>query len=215
MHRLALCSRSKPAIEPCHGVLAAQLDVRDEAALAAFARQSVDYFGRIDVWINNAGLLEPVQPLRSVNQDDWWRLMETNVRAVAHGSQLFAAHVRSRSGGGVLINISSGAAQHAYAGWTAYCASKAAVDLLSQALQLEELDAGLHVYSVAPGVIDTAMQDTIRKAMPEDFPEVERFRALKRENAYNSPTFVARRLQGLIETKPEQVVIRLPREADS
>jgi NAD(P)-dependent dehydrogenase (short-subunit alcohol dehydrogenase family) len=212
-YRLALCSRGKPALDSCHDVLTEQFDVRDDAALAGFAQRSIEYFGRIDVWINNAGWLEPVRPLREANLADWWALMEVNVRAVAHGSQLFARHVRTRSGGGVLFNISSGAAQHAYAGWTAYCASKAAVDLLSKALQLEERQAGLRVYSVAPGVIDTSMQESIRSADAADFPEVERFRAMKRENAYNTPIFVARSLHALaFESKPHEVVVHLPRE---
>ena len=214
-YSLALSSRNKPALEPCHSVLTAQLDVRDDAALAAFAKQSTDYFGRIDVWINNAGLLEPVAPLRNVDLSAWWELMETNVRAVAHGSQIFARHVRSRAGGGVLINISSGAARHAYAGWTAYCASKAAVDLLSEALQLEEREAGLRVYSVAPGVIDTGMQETIRSKSADDFPAVQRFHDMKRENTYNSPAFVARSLHALVTgPSPEEVVISLPRESE-
>lgn len=213
---LALCSRSEPALSTCHNVLTARFDIRDDSAFAEFARRSIDHFGRIDVWVNNAGVLEPVQPLRKAQLETWWKLMEINVRAVAQGSQLFAQHVRSRPGGGVLFNISSGAAQHAYAGWTAYCASKAAVDLLSEALQLEERDAGLRVYSVAPGVIDTAMQDIIRAQTAEDFPEVESFRERKREGLFNSPSFVARSLHAIaFETRPDQVIVRLPRESES
>lgn len=214
-YQLALCSRSKPALDPCHDVLTAQFDIRDDAALRRFGEEAIDHFGRIDLWINNAGLLEPIQPLRDCDLSEWWELMEVNVRAVAHGSQIFARHVRDREGEGVLVNISSGAAHHGYAGWTAYCASKAAVDLLSEALQIEEREAGLRVYSVAPGVIDTDMQTLIRSRSEDDFPEVAKFHELKENESFNSTGYVARSLHEMAwGEKPQDVVLRLPSEHD-
>lgn len=212
-YNLALCSRSDPELDPCHSVITQRLDVRDGAALARFAERSVDQFGQIDLWVNNAGLLAPIKPLRDCDITQWWELMEVNVRALVQASQWFARHVRGRDGEGVLINISSGAAQHGYAGWTAYCASKAAVDLFSEALQLEERDAGLRVYSVAPGVIDTDMQNLIRSCDESDFPEVGKFHELKQSEAFNSTDFVARSLHELAwSARPREVVLRLPSE---
>ena len=85
---------------------------------------------------------------------------------VLHGSAAFARHVRSRPGTGSLVNMSSGAATTPYRGWAAYCASKAAVEMLTEVVGLEEADTGLLAYAGRPGVVDTDMQALIR-ATPE------------------------------------------------
>jgi NAD(P)-dependent dehydrogenase (short-subunit alcohol dehydrogenase family) len=115
-------------------------------------------------------------------------------------------------GGGVLVNISSGAALKGRAGWAPYCAGKAAVDRLTEAVALEEAEVGLRAYAVAPGVVDTAMQERIRSSTEAEFPDVERFRELQRAGAFNTPRFVADRLLDLVETPPPSVVLRLPPE---
>ena len=118
----------------------------------------------------------------------------------------------------MLINISSGAAWQGYAGWAAYCASKAGVDRLTEVVHLEERAAGLRAYAVAPGVVDTHMQELIRGSALEDFPEVERFRELKRSGGFNSISFVASHLLELAfgsAMAPEGPLVRLPQESPS
>jgi benzil reductase ((S)-benzoin forming) len=212
---LALCSRSAPALGASDRVLAERLDVTDAAAVAAFAERAASRFGRIDLWINNAGVLEPIAPLRDVAPEDFAHHLDVNVNGVFHGTQAFVRHLRARGGEGVLVNISSGAAHSAYAGWSAYCAGKAAVDLLTEVVQLEEAESGLRAYAVAPGVIDTDMQALIRACPPERFPDVERFHELKRAGRFNSPEFVAREILALAfdpARRPDSVVVRLPDE---
>jgi len=116
---------------------------------------------------------------------------------VFHGTRAYARHVRGRDGKGVLVNISSGAARAGYAGWSAYCAAKAAVDLMTECVALEEREAELNAYSVAPGVIDTAMQEAIRACSADVFPSVEKFHELKRDNAFSTPEDIARKLLAL------------------
>ena len=113
------------------------------------------------------------------------------------GTRAYVRHVRAREGGGVLINISSGAAVKAYEGWGAYCAAKAGLLHLTNCVAQEERDSGLRAYSVAPGIVDTGMQALIRAFTPEQFPQLERFKALKRDDAFNSPGFVAEHLLGV------------------
>jgi NAD(P)-dependent dehydrogenase (short-subunit alcohol dehydrogenase family) len=79
-----------------------------------------------------------------------------------NGSGTFARQVRSRPGGGVLVNITSGAAINPYAGWAAYSASKAAVDIATRVVAAEEADAGLRAYAVAPGVVETPLTAPIK-----------------------------------------------------
>jgi benzil reductase ((S)-benzoin forming) len=182
---LGLCARTLPSLEGSGAERpeCASLSVSDHAAVAAFMAQVVARFGRIDLWVNNAGLLDPIGPLSTVDPEAAARLIGVNVVGVMHASALFAQHVRSRPGGGVLINISSGAATTPYEGWAPYGASKAAVDQLTRTVALEERAYGLAAYAVSPGLVDTDMQALIRGTAPEEFPDVERFHQLKSENA--------------------------------
>jgi benzil reductase ((S)-benzoin forming) len=196
---VAACARSRPELsgaqaDPPDGLLSASVDVTDAAAVAAFCDRAAAHFGRVDLWINNAGLLAPIGPLRDNDPTEFARHIEVNVLGVFHGSQAFIRHVRARGGEGVLLNISSGAARNAYAGWSAYCAGKAAVDRMSESIALEETDGALRVHAVAPGIIDTDMQGLIRQCSPEQFPRVQKFLDLKDKGAFSSTGFVADRL---------------------
>ena len=99
---------------------------------------------------------------------------------VLFGTQAFVRHLRRRGGEGVLVNVSSGAARKPYAGWSVYCAAKAAVDRMTECVALEEAAHGLRAYALAPGVIDTDMQALIRATPAARFPERP---ALPREEA--------------------------------
>ena len=231
--RLGLCARHEPpppdggvTAGPSAGeggrrphatagrVVTAAVDVTDPTAVDRFCAAVVERLGRIDLWVNNAGLLAPIAPLRDADPAEVRANVEVNVLGVLHGSAAFARHVRSRPGGGVLVNITSGAASKPYEGWAAYCASKAAVDHATRVIAAEEHGAGLRAYAVAPGVVDTDMHVAIRATPGERFPEVERFRALKRDDAYNSPAWVADHILRLLRDPPADagVVQRVPDE---
>jgi NAD(P)-dependent dehydrogenase (short-subunit alcohol dehydrogenase family) len=189
--RLGLCSRSLPARPGGAAVVLAAIDVADAGAVARFADQVVARFGRIDLWVNNAGVLDPVGPLAGADPAALDRHVATNVLGVMHGTAAFARHVRSRPGTGSLVNMSSGAATSPYRGWAAYCASKAAVEMLTEVVGLEEADHGLLAYAVAPGVVDTDMQALIRATSEADFPDVARFRRLHEDGAFTTPERIA------------------------
>jgi benzil reductase ((S)-benzoin forming) len=216
---LGLCARHQPpppaagAATPV-GVVTEAVDVTDAVAVDRFCAAVVDRLGRIDLWVNNAGLLAPIVPLRDADPDEVRANVEVNVVGVLHGSAAFARHVRSRPGGGVLVNITSGAASTPYEGWAAYCASKAAVDHATRVIAAEEVEAGLRAYAVAPGVVDTDMQAAIRATSPDRFPRVERFRELRRTGAYNSPAWVADHILELLRSPAtgDDVVRRIPDE---
>ena len=213
--KLGLCARSAPVLVEGDDVVAKRLDVCDEDAVEKFAADVIAKWGRIDLWINNAGVLDPIAPVRNVAVSDFRDHIDINLTGVFLGTRTFIRHVREREGEGVLINVSSGAAWSAYEGWSTYCAGKAAVERLTEVVQLEEAGSGLRAYSVAPGVVDTAMQELIRNSTAEDFPEVERFREMKMEGSFNSPEFVASQLLGIAfdpDARPDQVEHRIPYE---
>ena len=227
-HRPVLAARTRPTAHDGHVVSAeapvvAALDVTDRAALARFAAAVVTAFGRIDLWVNNAGLLGPIGPLAGTGPDDDTaarsaeiaRTIEVNVTGVLNGTAVFAEHVRAREGTGTLVNISSGAATNPYEGWAAYCASKAAVDQLTRVVALEEARHGLAAYAVSPGLVDTDMQAAIRATEPASFPQVDRFRRAATEHRFNSPAWVAQHILALAfgPERPGTVVVRVPDQA--
>jgi len=213
--RLALCARSAPALPESDDVLSMRVDVADREQIGAFAAAASARFGRIDLWINNAGVLEPIVPARALERDALQRHLDINLYGVLWGSQAYVRQCEAQ-GGGTLINISSGAAWGGYAGWAAYCMGKAAVDRLTETLALEETDrCGLRAFAVAPGIIDTDMQATIRAADKEVFPEVDRFVGYKQADDFNTVLFVAEHLLRIAfdaQAEPEQVTVRLPKE---
>lgn len=210
--KVGLCSRSAPVLEGAEGVVRRELDVRDAGALAELAEAVARELGPIDLWINNAAVLEPVTFQRDLDPQALADHLAINVVGVLNGTQAFLAH---RAPEAVLLNISSGAALKGYAAWSAYCAGKAALDRLSECLALEEGERGLRVHAVAPGVIDTDMQRTIRSKSREEFPMLDKFLQLKADDAFNSPDYVARELLAIAfdpAARPDEVVVRLASE---
>ena len=214
-HNLGLCARSKPCFDDDAKTLSRSLDVRDAEAVESFTQEVVQTFGQIDLWIVNAGVLEPMRQIREVTLEEFDACMQINVSGVFNGTKSFINHIRNRDGEATLVNISSGAALKGYASWGAYCASKAAVDRLTECALLEEAESGLRAYAIAPGVIDTDMQTTIRAATADQFPMVQKFIDLKANEAFNTPPYVAQKILELaLQSGPqsEPVVQRLPEE---
>jgi len=218
--RLGLCARSAPAVPDGSQdrALAWKLDVRDADAVDQFAHAVEERFGRIDLWINNAGVLNPITPLRRAPVAEWSRHIQINVAGVFHGARAYVQHLRrlgEAGKGGILLNISSGAARSPYAGWSAYCAAKAAVDMLTRCLAMEEAGIDLRAHAIAPGIVDTTMQEQIRAVSPDDFPEQPRFVQIARESKFSSPAFVAARLLELAfdpDHRTDDVLVSLPLE---
>jgi NAD(P)-dependent dehydrogenase (short-subunit alcohol dehydrogenase family) len=201
-HRPTLVARTRPTAHDGRVVSAetpvcAAVDVADHQAVAEFADAVIARFGRIDLWVNNAGVLGPIGPLAEADPGELARVIDVNVVGVLNGTAVFADHVRRRTGTGVLVNLSSGAATKPYVGWAAYCASKAAVDHLTRVVALEEAGNGLDAYSVYPGLVDTDMQAAIRASSESDFPDGSRFRRAAEENRFNAPAWVAEHLLAL------------------
>ncbi|KAJ2389557.1 hypothetical protein H4S02_002304 [Coemansia sp. RSA 2611] len=109
--------------------------------------------------INNAGTIEPIAPIATASAEKWEKHFEVNLFAVMRVTQRFLPILRMSKGR--IINISSGAATHAYHAWSAYCASKAAVNMFTQSLAAEEPE--VVSMAVRPGVVNTEMQEKIRK----------------------------------------------------
>ena len=129
--------------------------------------------------VNNAGVLQPIGPLDTQDATAVSKAVIVNVAApLALSAAFIAATPKARERR--ILHISSGAARNAYAGWSVYCATKAALDHHARAVVLDRTPR-LRIASLAPGVIDTAMQAEIRASTKERFPDRQRFVELKQE----------------------------------
>ncbi len=130
-------------------------DVRDLVAAA------VDRTGRLDVLVNNAGVIEPVARLADSDPAEWSHVVDINLKGVYYGLRFAIPEMVSR-GGGTIINISSGAATGALEGWSHYCATKAGVLSLTRCVDKEYRDQGIRAVGLSPGTVATEMQVQIK-----------------------------------------------------
>jgi NAD(P)-dependent dehydrogenase (short-subunit alcohol dehydrogenase family) len=129
------------------------VDVTDRQAMAEVMAQG------FDAVVNNAGIITPIGRIDIVAIDDWAQNIAVNLVATFHVIQLA---IKAMPQGGRIINLSSGAARAPMEGWSAYCAGKAGLAMLTRSVHLEFGDKGIRVFGFAPGVVDTGMQGLIR-----------------------------------------------------
>ncbi len=148
------------------------------------------------VLINNAGTLAPVARVEALPYDGIGAALNLNVAAAMLLTSRFLKGTETFAGARRIVNISSGAARNPYEGWGVYCTTKAALDMFTRCVKLEQarFANSAAIVSLAPGVIDTDMQAAVRELDPEDFPNVERFRSLKANNLLATPLDTARRI---------------------
>lgn len=156
--------------------------------------------GRV-VMVHAAATLEPIGFAGEVDTAGYTSNVLLNSAApqvLGHG---FLSAMDEHGGEGVLVMITSGAARSAYAGWSGYGAGKAACDQWVRAVGLERRERGgaVRVLAVAPGVVETGMQEMIRDTDPLHFPRVERFRDLASSGQLRDPDEVASDLWSLID----------------
>jgi len=142
--------------------------------------------------IHNAGSIEPIQPMRSLNEKDWRALMSINLDAPFFLTQQLLSKLTS----GRVLHISSGAAHFPVAGWAPYCVSKAGLSMLTRCWQAECPD--IASASVMPGIADTTMQAVIRESEHLAPEKHQFFHDLKNKNQLVSPETVAAFLAWLL-----------------
>jgi NAD(P)-dependent dehydrogenase (short-subunit alcohol dehydrogenase family) len=169
---LVINSRSEDSLVPVAGeaeetgveVLAISADVSVNSEVERLVDESVRRFGRIDVLVNNAGLLGPRVPIEDYPEDEWRRVLDANLTAPFLLSKVIIPHMPE---GGSIVNVTSGVSIEGRAEWGAYSVSKFGVEGLTQILAAELKDRGIRVNSVDPGGMRTEMRAA---AYPDEDP---------------------------------------------
>ncbi len=133
----------------------------DWASVSAAISAVQARFGRIDVLINNAGVIDPIARLAEADPAAWGANIDINLKGVFHGMKAVLPVMRAQDGG-TIITVSSGAATNPLEGWSSYCAGKAGALMLTRAAHLEEGPHGIRVLGLSPGTVATDMQVKIK-----------------------------------------------------
>lgn len=138
--------------------------------------------------INNAAVLDPVDKSMDTKGTEIAHHMQVNTIAPMILTNMFLKKAADKDIRFIGTTISSGAAERPMYGWSAYCSSKASINIFTQtaALEQEELNTQSKVIAFSPGVMDTEMQERIRASDEDAFRDVEQFRSLKEENKLKS-----------------------------
>ena len=191
------------------GVLSIAGDAADEAAVDAAVARIVAEQGGLDVMVCNAGVIA-VGPVVEMAFDEWRRVMDVNVDSVFLGARAAARAMIAAGRGGVIVNASSGAGRRGVPNLSHYCASKAAIIMLTQSLAIELASHRIRVNCYVPGHIETPFWGDIADgfaAVTGRSPEevVEGFRASVPWGRFGTPADVAAAVSWLASEDAEYV----------
>jgi len=156
------------------------------------------------VLINNAALAEPIGSVASLDADRLMSAVNVNLTAAMIFTARFLAATESIDADRRVLNISSGLARRPLDGMAVYCASKAGLDMFTRCINAESDEGGrarrkVRAVALAPGVIDTPMQEVLRGQDVSGFPEGLHFKAMKEENKLSSAAEVAAKILAYLE----------------
>jgi len=168
------------------------IDLSDVEAVASFefvANNTDDI-----ILINNAGVIGPIKPVGHHVEQEIIQVNTVNVIAPQILINKFINRFIHSNQNYQIVNVSSGAGKNPIDAWSTYCASKAAIDLFSETIAQELTSRNhrnWHVFSIAPGVVDTKMQGEIRDSNPSHFLSHQKFVDLNKNNELANPDFTA------------------------
>lgn len=162
-------------------------------------------------FIHNAGILGSIQPFQESSVQSFEEVFQVNLIAgVSIVHQLLNGFAKDRPL--KIVFISSGAGKRPIASWSAYCASKAAVELFCETLALEmqvQQRTNIRCFAISPGVVDTPMQSQIRSTAITDFPDVTKFHEYKANKELANPKLIAQKILYVLNNNFNAVSISL------
>jgi len=150
------------------------------------------------ILINNAGWIGEIKPVGSLQIKKMRKSINVNLLAPMYLTNAFVATYKDSTARKIICNISSGAASKPMEGWGEYCSTKAAIAMFTKVTAKENADSQFRFFSVAPGIVDTQMQNEIRKSDQSDFPQIDRFKSYKENGDLSSPESVATKISYML-----------------
>lgn len=191
-YRIILCGRRTEILEQiknelsaCTEVFTLNFDQRYFDKVQNAINSLPEEWKEIDVVINNAGNAHGLDSLEEGNIDDWNAMIDGNVKGILYISKLLIPQMKKRNSGH-FVNISSVAAKQTYANGVVYCASKKAVDVISDGMRLELTEFGIKVTNIQPGLVETEFSKVRFKGDEKRAETVyQGYQALKPEDIAN------------------------------
>ncbi len=160
-HKIIICGRRTSVLEQLKSelslfteIFSLNFDVRNREEVKNAIQSLPDDWKNIDILINNAGNAHGLDSLADGNIDDWEAMIDGNVKGLLYVSQPIIQLMKARNSGHI-VNISSVAARQTYANGVVYCASKKAVDVISEGMRIELTEFGIKVTNIHPGAVAT------------------------------------------------------------
>ena len=172
-------------------------DLSSPSQILESAKILIDSLESLDGLVHNAGSIHPVQPMMDANVSHWSRSIQVNLIGVQDLTQRLFPLLKGPQHSRV-TTISSGASLRPIGSWSAYCTAKAGLDMWARCMAEEGRVHNISAISVAPGIVDTGMQEDIRAADPADFPSHEAFVSYHADGHLTHPDDVASLLFPLI-----------------
>lgn len=164
--RVVLLARSEGAIQKLaaefpDSTLAVKCDVSDFLQVEYAMGRAQEHFGSLDVLINNAGVIQPINRLADSDPSEWAKAIDINLKGVYFCARAVLPIMLSQ-GAGSILTVSSGAASNPVEAWSHYCASKAGAAMLTRVIDVEERHQGIRAIGLSPGTVATQMQRDIK-----------------------------------------------------
>ena len=184
--RLIICGRNvevlsqmKADLSVTTEIFTLNFDIREFSQVEKAINSIPENWKKIDVLINNAGNAHGMDSLENGNIDDWDAMMDGNVKGILYISKLLIPGMKAQKSGHI-VNISSTAARQTYANGVVYCASKKAIDVISEGMRLELTEFGIKITNLQPGLTETDFSKVRFKGDEERAKTVyQGFQALK------------------------------------
>ncbi|MBB69649.1 MAG: hypothetical protein CMB28_00885 [Euryarchaeota archaeon] len=173
--------------------IAVSCDLAEFSQISQTAKLIISSFEHLSGIIHNAGTINPIGNMLDIEREKWERTIQVNLLGV----QDLTRSLDSIIGGEKhtrLTTISSGAAQRSLHGWSAYCVSKAGLDMWTKCMAEEGENENISALAIAPGIVDTAMQKEIRDADESSFPLLQNFKDYYANGELSNPEDVAIKL---------------------
>lgn len=177
-YKIILCGRRQDRLETLQKELSAitevhslQFDVRDKKAVFEAINSLPEAFSTIDILINNAGNAHGLDPIQDGDTDDWDAMIDINVKGLLYVSKAIIPQMKERKSGHI-INIGSTAAKEVYPNGNVYCATKHAVDALSQGMRMDLNPFSIRVGAIHPGMVETEFSEVRFKGDAEKAEKV-------------------------------------------